>query len=163
MLDENNGQSTIQVGECPICYQEETSIVSFPCHTSHSVCIGCLERNYQAKQNKLVCPHCRHTVESSSSVPDAVSVPVVNQEPVIPQIGIYIPMSRSANHWHIVSKMFYELRRVYPTYIIKHIGSRDVIREYQDRPYVIIPRGLVSWRPINLIMRCFNPVILQEQ
>lgn len=161
MLDEN-GQSTIIVGECPICYQNETSIVSFPCHTSHSVCIPCLEKNYLAKDNQLVCPHCRHTVDCSS-VDNDVSVPEVNQEPIIPQIRIYVPMSRSASHWYNISKIFYDLRRAYPTYDIKHIRSRDVIHEYHKVPYVIVPRGL-NWQPLELIMRrCFPPLILQEQ
>ena len=53
------GKSTITKGECPICFNDETDIISYPCHDTHHICFSCLEANFKSKNHCLVCPHCR--------------------------------------------------------------------------------------------------------
>ena len=141
------GCSSMSVGECPICFNEESSLISYPCHETHVICISCLTENVKAKCNRIICPHCRKEVENESKT---FHLPLPNRNALfhhihtsrdntlrafVPIIPGYIDSFRR----RVMDHVLLLLRSSFPDFNIEFFDDSEINPQFNHRVHIDIP------------------------
>lgn len=141
------GCSSMSVGECPICFNEETSLISYPCHETHVICISCLTENVKAKCNRIICPHCRKEVENESR---SFQLPRPNLNAVFHHIHTsrdntlraFVPIVPGYSDYFrrlTIDRVLLNLRSSFPDFNVESFDDYEMNPQFNHRIHIDVP------------------------